>query len=552
MIVIIINAEGTARVVTPSRIFQGSNQSAVTVIAPIPTTTAMSIAFKLPDGTSTPYYPMTWIQADNGLSQYEFTLNAPLTQKAGHAAIALMALYTDGRQTSQLVDFEIEKSIVPEVPADIDEGAYEEILKSLQKDRTDITALQGQMNDIQETADKAEEAANNAVETANEAKSTADGLADSIAQANTTAENAVNIANGAVATANEAKATADGLAESIAQANAKADTAISTANEANTTAEEAKEIAQEALDQSKVTGTKVNVDGVFQTDLEFSSDPQTQISGLYTRAQELENSKVNKAGDTMTGNLKFAEGGIMAKQYGNTVFPLPQVPYEEIEPTNDTATYLKELLKWICRNFPDVESGTWIGRGAPNSQGTCIISIYNTNEVNAEGLPRYSDGIYRSISASMSVFNTNDYAYSYEWIDFDASAGLTIQNQSTDGVNITAKIPCIEVGKLEPSTANGWTIGGNKLIIPGDGVYLLSIKISDNQNFSQIAIVPVNGDLVRGYSVEFFTSYTAGTGFLIVSAYYRTPAISNWSATLYNGGGSVTKDIYQVAYKRIA
>lgn len=453
MIVININAEGTAQVVTPSHIFQGSNQSAVTVLAPVPTTTAMSIAFKLPDGTSTPYYPMTWIQADNGLSQYEFTLNAPLTQKAGHAAIALMALYTDGRQTSQLVDFEIEQSIVPEVPPDIDEGAYEEILKSLQKDRTDITDLQGQMNDIQETAEKAEAAANNAVETANEAKSTADGLADSIAQANTTAENAVNIANGAVATANEAKATADGLADSIAQANTKADTAISTANEADTTAEEAKEIAQEALDQSKVTGTKVNVDGVFQTDLEFSSDPQTQISDLYTRAQELENSKVNKAGDTMTGDLQA---------------PVFIGAFKQADSS---------------KNYVDLVSGD----GGLFGVGGIAGNIYRLQQT----------------------------------LRVDAS-------------------------KLEPTSANGWTIGGTEVDLPDDGVYLINVTSATS---------PAAGDWFSPGICVFNKAEPQLYTLQVVVGYYLVGMVKlgagiTWNAIDIRNGGSF--NIARIAYKRIA
>lgn len=271
MIVIYMNTEGTAQKVSPSQIYQGSNQSSVTVFANVPTTTAMSIAFKLPDGTNTSYYPMTYIPNSDGLAQYEFTLNASLTQKAGQAAIALMAVFSDGRQTSQLIAFEIEPSVLPELPSSIDEDAYEIIMQYLQKDREDIVAIQSQIDDIQETADNAETAANNAVETANAAKETADGLADSIAQANTKADNAVATANQAESVANEAKATADGLADSIAQANAKSDNAVATANEA-------KEIAQEALDQAKTTGTQVEVNGVFAEKILFDSDPQTQIN----------------------------------------------------------------------------------------------------------------------------------------------------------------------------------------------------------------------------------------------------------------------------------
>lgn len=242
MIVIYMNTEGTAQKVSPSQIYQGSNQSSVTVFANVPTTTAMSIAFKLPDGTNTSYYPMTYISNSDGLAQYEFTLNSSLTQKAGQAAIALRSVFSDGRQTSQLIAFEIEPSVLPELPSSVDEDAYEIIMQYLQKDREDIVAIQSQIDDIQETADNAETAANNAVETANAAKATADGLADSIAQANTKSDNAV-------ATANEAK-----------------------------------EIAQEALNQAKTTGTQVEINGVFAEKILFDSDPQTQLNEMVKKS----------------------------------------------------------------------------------------------------------------------------------------------------------------------------------------------------------------------------------------------------------------------------
>ncbi len=327
MIVIYFNGEGTAEKLSPEHVYQGSNQSGVLVFAPTPPQTAMGIAFKLPDGTSTPYYPMTYQGNYEGLSQYEYTMPTSITQLSGQAAIAVQALYSDGQQNSQQVDFEIEPSVVVVPPAPMPD-VYDLLKQAIAKNAADIAGIQGQIDNIEDLAERAEEASSNAVATANEAKATADGLAESIAQANETAQQAVSTANGAVEdiakyksdtdadiaqfkqsvneeiaditatangavdTANEAKATADGLAESIAQAN--------------TTASEAKEIAEEALEQSKVTGTKVNVDGAFQSDLNFDSNPQEQLNDLKSADTALQNGKVNKSGDTMTGKLDMA------------------------------------------------------------------------------------------------------------------------------------------------------------------------------------------------------------------------------------------------------
>ncbi len=124
MIVIYFNAEGTATKLSPEHIYQGSNQSGVLAFAPTPPQTEVGIAFKLPDGTSTPYYHMTYQGNYEGLSQYEFTLPTSITQLAGHAAIALQAIYSDGQQTSQLIDFEIEESVVV-VPPEPTPDAYD-------------------------------------------------------------------------------------------------------------------------------------------------------------------------------------------------------------------------------------------------------------------------------------------------------------------------------------------------------------------------------------------------------------------------------------------
>ncbi len=546
MIVIYINGEGTAEKLSPQHVYQGSNQTGVTVFAPVPTTTAMGIAFKLPDGTSTPYYPMTFIQSVEGLSQYEFILPTSITQLAGQASIALQAIYSDGQQTSQLIEFEIEPSVIPDLPGEIDQSAYDIIMQRLQEDRADITTLQGQIGNIEELSKQAQKASANAVETANEAKETADGLADSIAQANDTARQAVDTANGAVEdiaqfkqdvneeitqfenatdskiedfqntvngqvanieltangavdTANEAKSTAYGLADSIAQANS--------------TAGEAKEIAEEALEQSKITGTKVNIDGQFATEINFDSDPQGQLNG-----------KVNKSGDTMTGNLKLDQS-LLSKQGDNPIFVLPMVPHEEIDPTHNTRTYFMELLKWICRNYPNVEGGTWIGRAAPNSRGICMLSIYDTNRVNSEGLPEYSEGFWQSISVdNINYFATNSYVYQY----------LSLSDTYARRIDPT---------KLEPTTANGWTVGSINLGFSEEGIYMVSI------NGITPFIIIISTAILEGNTNAFFVA-----GYNISSGMYGRVlyVLGSWVWNASRSKDNTAIDITSVAYKKIA
>lgn len=605
MIVIYTNGTGTAEKLSPEHVYQGSNQSGVLVFAPIPPQTAMGIAFKLPDGTSTPYYPMTYQGNYEGLSQYEFTLPSSLTQLAGQASIALQALYSDGQQTSQLIEFEIEKSIVPEPPTKPTPDAYDLLKQAIAKNTSDISSIQGQIDNIESLAESANSKSDSAVDTANQAKATADGLAGSIAQANTTAQQAVDTANGAVEDIAKYKSDTDSdiaqfkqtvneeitqfesatdekiesfentvnndLAEyksqidgQVAEIDSKSDSAVSTANQAkttaddladsiaqaNATADEAKTIAEEALEQSKVTGTKVNVNGEFQTELSFDSDPQTQLDN-----------KVNKNGDTMTGDLQL-DKALLSKNGDNPIFVLPFVPFSEIDPTHDTVTYLKALLKWICQNYPNVTGGTWIGRAQPNSMGICMLSIYDTNDVNTEGLPRYSDGHYGDISANAYHFGTNDFGYIYKesvnksgatmtgelvnmfgqrlrgykdvptsnnlvnersgffggafevyskyivsgeggdkfcvgWEFLDNLIHTKVYNSGNSQVDGT--IPFIETSKLKPTTANGWTVGDATLKMNKTGVFLVAVaRNGEDINIGVPGIMILRDDTVLG------------------------------------------------------
>ncbi len=396
MIVIYINGEGTAEKLSPQHVYQGSNQTGVTVFAPVPQTTALGIAFRLPDKTSTTYYPMTFIQSAEGLSQYEFTIPSSITQLAGQASIALRALFSDGQQTSQLIEFEIEPSVLPTLPEDIDQDAYDIIMQRLQEDRSDITTIQGQINGIEETADSAQKASAEAVETANEAKTTADGLADSIAKANTTADNAEKIANEAVANIAEFKQSVDVEIEGFER---KLDT------------------FEEQLSE---TGTIVKIAGESQKEVAFDSDPQEQLDSLKSTEEEQQaqlnslkstdeeqqtqlDEKVNKSGDTMTGVLN-----IVRDSSGDT----------GIKPAR-----------------------TDIGH-------SMLFGIGNGGE---------NRGIYD---------NTLD-----KWVyHVDANGKVYANGIATDFLLRT------DPTKLTPTTANGWTVGANKLTFPSPGVYLLSIN----------------------------------------------------------------------------
>ena len=512
MIVIYFNAEGTATKLSPEHIYQGSNQSGVLAFAPTPPQTEVGIAFKLPDGTSTPYYHMTYQGNYEGLSQYEFTLPSSITQLAGHAAIALQAIYSDGQQTSQLIDFEIEESVVV-VPPEPTPDAYDLLRQAIARNTADISGIQGQISNIESLAESADEKSDNAVSTANQAKTTADGLADSIAQANTTAQQAVDTANNAVNdiaqyksetdseielfkqsvngqiagiestvnsavdTANDAKSTADGLASSIAQANI--------------TASEAKEIAEEAIQQSKVTGTKVNIAGEFATEVNFDSDPQEQLNILQTTDNDLQTQiteKVNKSGDTMSNTLTIK------------------------------ANYPALVLESVAA-----------GKKVYYEMGT-DASIYFVKRD--------------------SSTNENDFLL------------YLPRFTGTDTISTVKKTMQVDSAKLEPTTANGWTIGGNDLIIASDGVYLVSVTNSSSSDMATYGSSP-SIMIVRGATILGYTNYvgitlvrgnssTLGTNQLVCYNHIAGRSANWYALDIVKDSMPKEVTIGKVAYKKIA
>lgn len=111
------------------------------------------------------------------------------------------------------------------------------------------------------------------------------------------------------------------------------------------------------------------------------------------------------------GNFRLPEGAMVAPNGTSPIYMLPKIPYQELDPTHTTEIYFSELLKWICRNYPNVGPAIWIGIVQPNSQGTAIIQIYDTAKVNSAGLPEYSSGLWININRSIYYFGTMSYNF---------------------------------------------------------------------------------------------------------------------------------------------
>ena len=127
-----------------------------------------------------------------------------------------------------------------------------------------------------------------------------------------------------------------------------------------------------------------------------------------------------KTGGTITGDVTFDSTLYSKNVTGsskNGIILLPKVPYTTIDPTHTNEIYLKELCKWICTKYPNCDSRIFIGTGAPNTQGTIIIHIYDTNGVK-DGYPQYASGIYVTLQ-NFYTFGFSEYKFYYKNITFN-------------------------------------------------------------------------------------------------------------------------------------
>ena len=109
--IIYIASDGQARLVSPQHVYQGSSVTDITVIAPFPAQTAMTVAFSLPDGKmfggvqgtmQTPPYIMTLLanqpELPDGVQAWQYVMPFAITQNAGQAKVSITAQFAQGSE----------------------------------------------------------------------------------------------------------------------------------------------------------------------------------------------------------------------------------------------------------------------------------------------------------------------------------------------------------------------------------------------------------------------------------------------------------------------
>lgn len=326
--IIYIASDGQARLVSPQHVYQGSNVTDITVVAPFPSQTAMTVAFSLPDGKmfggvqgtiQTPPYMMTLLanqpELPDNVYAWQYVMPSAITQNAGQAKVSITAHFVQGsgkaasftQQTSAQVEFTIEPSVVGTLPDEPTEDAWSQIINAIAATQGNVTANTSDIEDIVNgTTAVGKAVADQKGNVIDETYATRTALAveqenvddlqdrmaavednipeirDNASDALEYSEQAFDNSEAAVQTANQAKTVADGI-------DAKATTALETSNEASSNAAQALQKANAATETanaaqaavaSKQDATDDNLDTTDKTVVGAINENKTAIDGL--------------------------------------------------------------------------------------------------------------------------------------------------------------------------------------------------------------------------------------------------------------------------------
>lgn len=304
--IIYIASDGQARLVSPQHVYQGSNVTDITVVAPFPPQTAMTVAFSLPDGKMfggvqgtiqtqsyqmTPPYMMTLLanqpELPDNVYAWQYVMPFAITQNAGQAKVSITAQFVQGsgkaasfmQQTSAQVEFTIEPSDVGTLPDEPTPDAWSQIINAIAATQGNVTANTSDIEDIVNgTTAVGKAVADQKGNVIDETYATKTALGEAADDAS----EALEIATKANTTAQEAKTTADGI-------DAKATTALETSNKASSNAAQALQKANAATETanaaqaavaSKQDATDDNLDTTDKTVVGAINENKTAIDGL--------------------------------------------------------------------------------------------------------------------------------------------------------------------------------------------------------------------------------------------------------------------------------
>ena len=392
--VVYIFMDGNVKIVSPENVYQGSNVTEITLLAPFPDETSVSVGFELPDGSKSEKQPMAYTQTiidGQSVRAYVYKLPYAITQEAGNVKMSFIAKFTNGQQTSYMANFEVQESVLPEPPENPDQDTYDLLLQYYQDAKNSAIAAQDAAEKAQEaaldandTANTAEEKAEGAVNTASQALETAqaaesksDSAVSTAEDANKKSDNAVSTASAAATTANDAMSAAVNAVSTANNAESKADSAVSTAEDANQTAEKAfsaASSAQKVADAASDTASQAQsvaegIDGkasqaltVSQQAFDTAENAQTVAEGIDGKASE---ALTNSAQAVSTANeaKKLAEQAVEGN--GTEVY-VGDALQSRVDFTSDPQTQINNI----------VSGEQVVGKATADADGNVIPDTY--------------------------------------------------------------------------------------------------------------------------------------------------------------------------------
>lgn len=136
---------------------------------------------------------------------------------------------------------------------------------------------------------------------------------------------------------------------------------------------------------------------------------------------------------------------------GHRTFYIPNISYSSLGVSTSWKEFFEALLKWICKNYPNVSDGTFIGCVSPSSRGNVIIHIYSTADL-SDGLPRHSSGLYIPFDGGLVYFGTNTFNYYF-------GSTISIKDSKFSSVTEEDAIKNLGIGDyiVEQGTKDIWT-----------------------------------------------------------------------------------------------
>ena len=605
-----LRSDGTAVMLLPSHVYQGSNVANVFVTAPFPNTTALQVGFTLPNGT-TASAPMTYVQdPENNLVVWQYTIAAAITNEAGAASVSITATTQTGDViASQSIPFTIEATTLPVLPDVPSQDEWTLVLQYLQQNSANIAILQGQIStieaDVATANDNASEAlstAQSAEETAQSAEETANGYASQIKTANDNASEALETANQAESSAASNTAAIEGIVSGTTTV-AKSDSAnsatsaenatndgdgnnikdtyatkteLSTGN-ANTLAA-AQNYTNQALSNysiieivqtlpetgdtgkiylvpkadstsgdlyseylwngsawefigtvSATSGTTIKVNGVSQIEVDFDSDPQTQITANATAISNIVDGTTtvpNATKATQDGN-----GNNIQNTYAKQTGTYPNMTVGNA--TNaDSAGNASQLGGVDAASYAQLSSGqTFTGNNYFAANIRKVLP--STGNFGVEFGFEDRKGNFKAGFGVFGNNNTGTTNVGYAWIGSSSSSPWLRINP--DGSLVSPiSILQIDPATLTPSTANGWTEGTTSSVLPSAGEYLVYAEYAPSGTTPTIyytGTIVYDGTQGGGVLTDGFNLYSVtvnSSGFTFIKS---APSISEANVT---------------------